>query len=76
MSLGTSTSCSTTIARRLTGYDRSMDMRLDVYVNYRGTCEPAFRFYEQHLGGKVTGMIRHRDQPDRQTADEETVDGF
>ena len=38
-------------------------MRLDIYVNYRGTCEEAFRFYEQHLGGKVTGMIRHREQP-------------
>jgi PhnB protein len=38
-------------------------MRLDIYVNYRGTCEQAFRFYEQHLGGKPTGMVRHRDQP-------------
>jgi PhnB protein len=38
-------------------------MRLDLYVNYRGTCEQAFRFYEQHLGGKITGMIRHGEQP-------------
>jgi PhnB protein len=38
-------------------------MRLDVYLNYRGNCEEAFRFYEQHLGGKVTGMVRHGDQP-------------
>jgi PhnB protein len=38
-------------------------MRLDVYVNYRGTCEAAFRFYERHLGGKITGMVRHGDQP-------------
>jgi PhnB protein len=38
-------------------------MRLDVYVNYRGTCEQAFRFYEQHLGGRITGMARHGDQP-------------
>jgi PhnB protein len=38
-------------------------MRLDVYVNYRGTCEEAFRFYEQHLGGKITGMRRHGEQP-------------
>ena len=38
-------------------------MRVDVYVNYRGTCEEAFRFYEQHLGGRVTGMTRHSDQP-------------
>ena len=38
-------------------------MRLDVYVNYRGTCEQAFRFYEQHLGGKITGIVRHKEQP-------------
>jgi PhnB protein len=37
--------------------------RLDIYVNYRGTCEEAFRFYEQHLGGKITGLVRHGDQP-------------
>src|SRR5215204_301673 len=38
-------------------------MRLDVYVNYRGHCEDAFRFYEQQLGGRLTGIVRHRDQP-------------
>ena len=38
-------------------------MQLDIYVNYRGTCEEAFRFYEQHLGGRITRMIRHGDQP-------------
>jgi PhnB protein len=38
-------------------------MRLDIYVNYPGTCEEAFRFYEQHLGGKVSGMVRHGEQP-------------
>jgi PhnB protein len=34
-------------------------MRLDIYVNYRGNCEEAFRFYEQHLAGRITGMARH-----------------
>lgn len=38
-------------------------MRLDVYVNYRGTCEQAFRFYEQQLGGRITGLVRHAEQP-------------
>ena len=38
-------------------------MDLDIYVNYRGTCEEAFRFYEQHLGGRITGMVRHGEQP-------------
>lgn len=41
-------------------------MHLDIYVNYRGTCEDAFRFYEQHLGGKITGMVRHGSQPNPQ----------
>jgi PhnB protein len=38
-------------------------MRLDVYVNYRGHCEEAFRYYERHLGGRITGIARHGDQP-------------
>ena len=37
-------------------------MRLDIYVNYRGNCEQAFRFYEKHLGGRITGVIRDGDQ--------------
>ena len=38
-------------------------MKLDIYVNYRGTCEQAFRYYEQHLGGRIEGFIRHGEQP-------------
>ena len=38
-------------------------MQLDIYVNYRGSCEAAFRFYEQELGGRITGMSRHGDVP-------------
>ena len=38
-------------------------MKLDIYVNYPGHCEKAFRFYEQHLGGKITGMTTHAQQP-------------
>ena len=37
-------------------------MKLDIYLNYRGTCEQAFRFYEQHLGGRITGLVRHAEQ--------------
>lgn len=40
-------------------------MRLDVYVNYRGVCEEAFRFYERLLGGRITGIVKH-DQPNPQ----------
>lgn len=34
-------------------------MKLDTYLNYRGNCEEAFRFYEQHLGGSITMLERH-----------------
>ena len=38
-------------------------MQLHTYLNYGGNCEPAFRFYEEHLGGKITMLMRHGDQP-------------
>jgi PhnB protein len=38
-------------------------MRLYTYLNYGGNCEQAFRFYEQHLGGKITMMMTHGQQP-------------
>jgi PhnB protein len=38
-------------------------MKLDIYVNYPGHCEQAFRFYEQHLGGTITMMMNHQQQP-------------
>lgn len=41
-------------------------MKLDIYVNYRGTCEEAFRFYEQHLGGRLATMMRHEEAPNPQ----------
>lgn len=39
-------------------------MKLAIYVNYRGTCEEAFRFYAQHLGGRITGVVRHAEMGD------------
>lgn len=41
-------------------------MKLDLYLNYHGTCEEAFRFYETHLGGKVVMMMRHNENPNPQ----------
>lgn len=38
-------------------------MKLDVYLNYAGNCAQAFRFYEQHLGGKITMMMTHGQGP-------------
>lgn len=38
-------------------------MQLQTYLNYGGNCEDAFKFYEQHLGGKITMLMRHGEQP-------------
>lgn len=38
-------------------------MKLEIYINYPGHCEEAFRFYEQHLGGKITMMAPHQVPP-------------
>jgi len=38
-------------------------LKLDIYVNYPGHCEKAFRFYEQLLGGKITMMLPHQQAP-------------
>lgn len=39
-------------------------MKLNTFLNYGGNCEEAFRFYEQHLGGKITAMMRRSEAPD------------
>ena len=39
-------------------------MRLAIYVNYRGTCEEAFQYYAEHLGGRITQMVRHAEMGD------------
>ena len=36
-------------------------MKLDLYLNYAGNCEEAFRFYEKHIGGKIGMMMRHEE---------------
>jgi PhnB protein len=38
-------------------------VHLHTYLNYGGNCEEAFRFYEQHLGGKITMLMRHGEAP-------------
>lgn len=40
-------------------------MRLNTFLNFGGNCEQAFRFYEQHLGGEITMLMRRADQPDQ-----------
>jgi PhnB protein len=48
---------------RSTNSWRAGNMKLDIYVNYPGHCKEAFEFYEQHLGGKITIMMTHEQQP-------------
>jgi len=38
-------------------------MKLHTYLNYGGNCEQAFHFHEKHLGGKITMMMNHGQQP-------------
>jgi len=38
-------------------------MQLNPYLNYGGNCAQAFKFYEQHLGGKITMMMKHNENP-------------
>jgi len=39
-------------------------MKLHTYLNYGGNCQQAFRFYEEHLGGKITMMMTWGEMPD------------
>jgi PhnB protein len=38
-------------------------MKLHTYLNYGGNCAQAFRFYEKHLGGKISMMMTQGEQP-------------
>ena len=46
-------------------------MQLHTYLNYGGNCEQAFKFYEKHLGGTITMLMRHGEQPDASKVPEE-----
>jgi PhnB protein len=38
-------------------------MELRAHVSFNGQCEEAFKFYEQHLGGKIDRMMRFEGTP-------------
>jgi PhnB protein len=40
-------------------------MKLNPFLNFGGNCEQALRFYEQHLGARITMMMRRAEQPDQ-----------
>jgi PhnB protein len=39
-------------------------MELYTYLNYGGNCRQAFEFYAEHLGGRITMLTTHGEQPD------------
>ena len=38
-------------------------MTMNPYLSFKGNCEEAFRFYEKHLGGKITMMMNQSQAP-------------
>ena len=38
-------------------------MQLNSYLHFNGQCEAAFKFYEQVLGGKIEGIMKHAGSP-------------
>ena len=48
-------------------------MKMSTYLNFGGNCAEAFRFYEQHLGGKIIAMMKWSQMPD---AEKHTPPGF
>jgi PhnB protein len=38
-------------------------MKVNPYLNYGGNCAEAFRFYEEHMGGKITMLMTHGQMP-------------
>ena len=49
-------------------------MTLNTYVNFAGRCAEAFRYYEQHLGGKVGMLMTHAQAPDQARIDPDWKD--
>ena len=41
-------------------------MKLYTYLNYGGNCRQAFDFYAEQLGGKITMLTTHGEQPEPQ----------
>ena len=33
------------------------------YLNFSGNCDAAFKYYEKHLGGKITAMMKQNQLP-------------
>jgi PhnB protein len=51
-------------------------MKLHTYLNYGGNCAQAFRLYEKHLGGKITMMMTHGEQPNAKDVSSDQKDAI
>jgi PhnB protein len=49
-------------------------MTMTTYVNFRGNCAEAFRFYEKHLGGRIRTLMTHAEAPDQSRVNPEWKD--
>ena len=49
-------------------------MKMNTYVNFAGTCAEAFRYYEQHLGGRMSMLMTHGEAPDQSRVNPELKD--
>jgi PhnB protein len=47
---------------------------MNTYVNFRGKCAEAFRYYEKHLGARVGVMMTHGQLPDQSSVSPEWKD--
>jgi PhnB protein len=43
-------------------------------VNFAGRCAEAFRYYEQHLGGKILMLMTHAQAPEQMNVDPASKD--
>jgi PhnB protein len=49
---------------------------MNTYVNFAGSCVEAFRYYENHLGGKIGMMMTHGQAPDQSRVQPEWKDAI
>jgi len=62
------------MAARLLSGKKTDPMQLTTYLNYRGNCAEAFRFYEEHLGGKIVVIMTHGQMPNPGNVDPDWKD--
>jgi PhnB protein len=51
-------------------------MQLHTYLNFRGKCAEAFRYYEEHLGAKIGMMMKFSESPDQTHIPPDMKDGI